>query len=124
MDRDILKRNIEQVIKQPCVASPWMKGCTSVKPNGLSEDGKYIMVKTLPDDTSTKIFLTDKYWEKIAAALPLKYQDHLVTLRHDEEWISYSYLPVFDTDTQAMWDDELKHFMDAKQEWCDKYGCD
>jgi hypothetical protein len=124
MNTDILKRNIEQVINQPCIASPWMKGCIKVNPNGLSEDGSYIMVKIRPDDSSWQCNLTGDYVERIVEMLPKKYRDHLVTLRHDEEWISYSYLPVFDTDTQAMWDEELVHFMDAKQAWCDKYGCD
>ena len=51
------------------------------------------------------------------------YQRNTVTIKHDN-WISYSYEPVFDTDTQAIWDKELSDFYDAKQAWCDRYGCD
>lgn len=129
MNKEILKRNIEQVIIQPCIADPWNKACTKIKPNGLSEDGKYIMVKVTPDDSSWQCNMFDRddnpidYVERILERLPEKYRDHLVTLRH-ENWVSYSYVPVFDTDTQVLWDKELDTFYKAKQAWCDKYGCD
>ena len=125
MNKEILKRNIEQVIMQPCNS----KYPTEIKPNGLSENAKYIMVKIYPDDSSWQCDLVDRdgnsidYVERILEHLPEKYRDHIVTLRHDN-WISYSYEPVFDTDTQAMWDKELSDFYNAKQAWCDKYGCD
>lgn len=124
MNKEILKRNIEQVIMQPCNS----KYPTETKPNGLSEDGTHIMVKVTTDDTSWQCNLVDRdgnqidYVERILEHLPEKYRDHLVTLRHDA-WVSYSYVPVFDTDTQDMWDKELSDFYDAKQAWCDKYGC-
>lgn len=130
MNKEILKNNIEQAIKQPCFASPWSGNCTQLRMNGVSEDGKYIMVKTHCDDTSTKIHLVDReehvadFVQQILDSLPEKYRDKLVTLRHDPHWVSYSYLPVFDTDTQAMWDKEVDDYITAKQEWCDKYGCD
>ena len=110
---------------QPCNS----KYPTEIKPNGLSENAKYIMVKIYPDDSSWQCDLVDRdgnsidYVERILEHLPEKYRDHLVTLKHDN-WISYSYVPVFDTDTQAIWDKELETFYKAKQEWCDKYGCD
>lgn len=125
MNKEILKRNIEQVIMQPCNS----KYPTEIKPNGLSEDAKYIMVKVSRDDSSWRCDLIDKdgneidFVERILERLPREYRDHLVTLKHDN-WISYSYEPVFDTDTQAMWDKELDTFYKAKQEWCDRYGCD
>ena len=125
MNKEILKRNIEQVIMQPCNS----KYPTEIKPNGLSENGKYIMVKVSCDDSSWQCDLVDRdgnpidYVERILERLPEKYRDHLVTLKHDN-WISYSYVPVFDTDTQAIWDKELSDFYDAKQAWCDKYGYD
>ena len=125
MNKEILKRNIEQVIMQPCNA----KYPTRIVPNGLSEDGTLILVKIRPDDSSWLCNLVDRdgnpidYIERILEYLPEKYRDHLVTLKHDN-WISYSYVPVFDTDTQAEWDDALETFYKAKQEWCDKYGCD
>ena len=125
MNKEILRKNIEQVIMQPCNASYPKR----IKENGLSEDGKYIMVKVSCDDTSWQCDLVDRdgnpidYVERILERLPEKYRDHLVTLKHDN-WISYSYEPVFDTDTQAMWDKELDTFYKAKQAWCDKYGCD
>ena len=125
MNKEILKRNIEQVIMQPCNS----KYPTEIKPNGLSENAKYIMVKVTTDDSSWQCDLVDRdgnkldYVERILEHLPEKYRDHLATLKHDS-WISYSYEPVFDTDTQAMWDKELSDFYDAKQAWCDKYGCE
>ena len=125
MNKEILKRNIEQVIMQPCNA----KYPERLVPNGLSEDTKYIMVKVTCDDSPWQCNLVDRngnsidYVERILERLPEKYRDHLVTLKHDA-WISYSYVPVFDTDTQAMWDKELDTFYKAKQAWCDKYGCD
>jgi hypothetical protein len=122
MNKEILKRNIEQVIMQPCKSN-------GIKPNGLSEDGKYIMVKVYTDDTSWKCYLVDRddnpidYVERILEHLPERYRDHLVTIKHDT-WISYSYEPVFDTDTQAIWDKEVDDYITAKQAWCDRYGCD
>lgn len=125
MNKEILRKNIEQVIMQPCNANYPKR----IKENGLSEDGTHIMVKVECDDSSWQCNLVDRdgnpidYVERILERLPEKYRDHLVTLRHSD-WISYSYIPVFDTDTQAMWDKELSDFYDAKQAWCDKYGCD
>lgn len=129
MNKEILKRNIEQVIMQPCFANPWNKADKKIKGNGLSEDGTHIMVKVTCDDSSWQCNLVDRYGnpidyvERILENLPEKYRDHLVTIKHDN-WISYSYVPVFDTDTQAMWDKEFSDFCAAKQAWCDKYGCD
>ena len=126
MNKEILKRNIEQVIMQPCNA----KYPTRIVPNGLSENGTHIMVKVTTNDSSWQCNLVDRdgnpidYVERILEHLPEKYRDHLVTLRHDENWIHYAYKPVFDTDTQAMWDKELSDFYDAKQEYCDRYGFD
>ena len=110
---------------QPCNANYPKR----IKENGLSEDGTHIMVKTTTDDSSWQCNLVDRdgnpieYVERILERLPEKYRDHLVTLKHDN-WISYSYVPVFDTDTQTVWDDALETFYKAKQEWCDKYGCE
>ena len=110
---------------QPCNS----KYPTEIKPNGLSEDGTHIMVKVTCDDSSWQCNLVDRdgnpidYVERILEHLPEKFRDHLVTIKHDN-WVSYSYVPVFDTDTQAIWDDALETFCKEKQEWCDKYGCD
>ena len=128
MNKEILRKNIEYVIMQPCNA----KYPTEIKPNGLSEDGTYIMVQTKCDDSSSQIRLKWRnngvyedidFVEEILKRLPEKYRDHLVTLKHDD-WVYYSYVPVFDTDTQAIWDDALETFYKAKQAWCDRYGCD
>lgn len=125
MNKEILRKNIEQVIMQPC-NSDYPK---RIVPNGLSDDGTHIMVKTTTDDSSWKCSIVDRdgnpidYVERILEHLPEKYRDHLVTLKHDN-WISYSYVPVFDTDTQTVWDDALEIFYKEKQEWCDKYGCE
>ena len=129
MNKEILRENIERVIMQPCIASPWDKHCKDVRLDGLSEDGKYIMVTIIPEDSSWRCNLVDRdnkpidYVERILEMLPEKYREHLVTLRHDA-WVSYSYVPVFDTDTQEVWDKAVSDYCDAKQAWCDKYGCD
>ncbi len=52
MNKEILRRNIENVINQPTLANPWNNSSKEVCQNGLSEDGKYIMVKVTPDDSS------------------------------------------------------------------------
>ena len=125
MDKEILKKNIEQVINQPYNA----EYPTRIAPNGLSEDGRYIMVKVSRDDSSWQCDMIDRdgneidFVERILEQLPKEYRNHLVTLKHDD-WISYSYVPVFDTDTQAMWDKEVSDYIARKQAWCDKYGCD
>ena len=129
MNKEILKRNIEQVIMQPCLFDPRGNNCKAILPNGLSNEGRYIMVKVNTDDISTQFYLTEDngdsidYVERIVELLPERFKEHLVTLRHDT-WLSYSYVPVFDTDTQEIWDNELSDFYEAKQAWCDKYGCD
>lgn len=128
MNKEILRKNIEEAIMQPCLANPWNKADKSIKPNGLSEDGKTINVKTDTDDTSALFFIyyngeKNDYVQDILDALPEKYRDHLVTIKHDD-WISCSYIPVFDTDTQAIWDKAVSDYIKAKQKWCDKYGCD
>lgn len=121
MNKEILRKNIEEAIMQPYPKS--------MSPNGLSENGKYIMIKVTPDDTSWHCALVDgdgnpvDYVEYILEHLPEKYRDHLVTIKHDD-WIRYSYVPVFDTDTQAEWDKEFFDYITCKQEWCDKHGCD
>lgn len=125
MNKEILRKNIFEAIMQPCNS----KYPTEIKPNGLSEDGTHIMVKVTTGDSSWQCNLVDREWnpidyvERILERLPEKYRDHLVTIKHDT-WISYSYVPVFDTDTQAIWDKELSDFYDAKQAWCDRYGCE
>ena len=125
MNKEILRKNIEQVIMQPCFANYPKR----IKGNGLSEDGTHICVKVTTDDSSWQCNLVDRdgnpidYVERILERLPEKYRDHLVTLKHTN-WIYYSYEPVFDTDTQAIWDKALDTFYKAKQEWCDEYGCD
>lgn len=129
MNKEILRKNIEYVINQPCIADPWKRDCKGIVPNGLSENGKYIMVKIRTDDSSWQCNLFDSqdnpidYVERILEHLPEKYRDHIVTLKHDN-WVSYSYVPVFDTDTQEKWDAAVDAYCKAKQEWCDKYGCD
>ena len=119
MNKEILRKNIEYVISQPSNS----KYPTEIKPNGLSENGEYIMLKPIPEDCSWQCSLEGDFIERILEKLPAKYRDHLVTIAHDE-WISYSYVPVFDTDTQAMWDKELEDYMADKAAWCAKYGCD
>ena len=123
MNKEIIKRNILNVVKQPSIAHPWYKNCKDVRINGLSEDGTYIMVKTKPEDSSMKINLDGDFVEYLTQELPEKYREHLVTIEHDS-WISYSYVPVFDSDTQAEWDKELKDYIDRKQAWCDEHGCE
>ena len=119
MNKEILKRNIEQVINQPCVSDYPNR----IESNGLSEDGKYIYVRIEPKDSYRRFTVSDDLAERILGNMGQNYREHLVTLRHGD-WVSYSYEPVFDTDTQAIWDAELRKYLDDKQAWCDKYGCD
>lgn len=129
MNKEILKRNIEQVINQPCFANPWNKADKKIKENGLSEDSTYIMVKVHTDDSSWQCDLVDRdgnpidYVERILERLPEQFRDHLVTLKHDT-WISYSYVPVFDTDTQALWDADLDRYISDKAAYCAEHGCE
>lgn len=121
MEKEILKRNIEQVINQPCNADyP-----TRVEQKGYDErNGAIIIfVKIVPDDSCRQFVLTDDFVDRLLESLPEKYRDKLVTLRH-YDWVFYSYLPVFDTDTQKMWDEEYDKYISDKSEWCRKYGCD
>ena len=125
MNKEILKRNIMQAIMQPSLS----KYPIEIKTNGLSEDEKYIMVKVTPDDSSWQCNIKDgegnpiDFVEGILKNLPERFRDHLVTLRHDN-WVYYSYVPVFDTDTQAIWDKEQDDYIADKAAWCAKYGCD
>lgn len=128
MNKEILRKNIEQVIMQPCLANPLNKDDKSIAPDGLSVIGNTISVKTHTDDTSTLIYICyngekNDYVQDILDALPEKYRDHLVTIKHDN-WKRCSYVPVFDTDTQTKWNESLQKFYDAKQAWCDNYGCE
>lgn len=123
MNKDILRRNIKQVITQPCLKNPMMPETSAVALHGMSKNADYILVKTTPDDTSLTVYLDKDYVQQILDSIPARYREHLVTIQH-ERWLSYSYVPVFDTDTQKQWDEELDKFLTAKQEWCDKYGCD
>lgn len=129
MNKEILRKNIEEAIMQPCMANPFNKANKSISPNGLSEHGKYIMLKVTTDDISWKCALVDgdgnpvDYVERILEELPEKFRDYLVTIKHDD-WISCSFVPVFDTDTQAEWNKEVSDYITRKQAWCDKHGCD
>lgn len=123
MNLDILKENIREAIMQPCMENPWNKKSTKIAENGISEFGEYIMVKIRPDDSSWQCNITEDYVERILEMLPEKYRNKLVTLKHDG-WTRCSYKPVFDTDTQLMWDSELRRYVSAKADYCDKYGCD
>lgn len=128
MNIEIVRKNIKQVIMHPCFSDPWNKDCKNIKPNGLSDDGEYIMVKTTPNDTLKQINLNHKgepldYVLDIINSLPKKYQDKLVTLRHDT-LESHYYLPVFDSETQKEWDDEYDSYIRSKMAWCKDYGCD
>lgn len=129
MDKEILKRNIEQVIMQPCVDNAQSRNGVVIMRHGVRDMDDVIIVKTEPNDSSAIIHLTWNgerldYVQRILDSLPAKYREHLVTLRHDEKWLWYAYLPVFDTDTQAAWDAELENYLSAKQAWCDMHGCD
>lgn len=121
MNKEILKKNILQVIEQPCNANyP-----TRVEPKGYDErnGAKIIFVKIEPDDSYRQFVLNDDFVDRLLESLPEKYRDKLVTLRHSD-WVYYSYYPVFDTDTQAVWDEEYDKYLADKSEWCAKYGCE
>ena len=127
MNKEILKINILAVISQPCLypedrKEPW--NVNNVLENGLSEDGAHICLQVRPDDAASCIYIDEEdFVDTILEKMPPEYRDHLVTIRHDD-WISYSYRPVFDTDTQALWDQEYRDFVRDKAEWCRRYGSD
>lgn len=123
MNIKIIEGNILRVINQPCKENPWNDMCTTLKSNGLSKDGKYIMLQTKPEDSSTRIEVDGDFVATILKELPEKYREHLVTIEHDT-WIGYSYVPVFDSDTQSEWNKEHDEYISEKQKWCDKNGCE
>lgn len=118
MNINILKQNIMQVIN-----SPRRVGYNGeIMPNGIGSNNT-IYFKSIPQDIEAAFFVNDKLANNLLESLPEKYRDHLVTIRPNEHF-STSYLPVFDTDTQAMWDDEYAKFMEEKAYWVSKFGCE
>ena len=129
MNKEIVKQNILQVIYQPCFASPQKGNCKNISADGLCENGKCFYVSLRPDDTLFMCWIKDSdgndidFVQNIIDQLPPQYREHLVTLRHDN-YSSYSYDPVFDSDTQAVWNEALDKFMSGKQERRDKSDYD
>lgn len=117
MELEILKRNINDVIHQPCKA----KYPERIEEDGICKVRNYIFVQIYPDDTSWQCNLTEDFVERIIEMLPEKYKDKLVTLKHDN-WVYYSYVPVFDTDTQKMWDEAKRNYIEAKMKDCERFG--
>ena len=116
MDINILKQNITQVINSPRRVS--YNG--EILPNGISSNNT-IGFKHIPEDVERIFFVNDELANNLLKSLPEKYRDHLVTIRPNE-YFSASYLPVFDTDTQAMWNDEYAKFMEKKAYWISRWG--
>lgn len=105
MDKEALKRNIEQAIKE----------------GGTFEDG-CIRVHCEPGDWVRIFYPTeDGFVDRLIDALPTKYRDGLVTIRATG-WL-YDYKPVFDAETQEMWNKEYKAFAANKAAFCAKWGC-
>ena len=105
MDKEALKRNIEQAIKE----------------GGTFEDGS-IRVQCEPDDSVRNFHPTeDGFVDRLIDALPKKYRDKLVTII-PKGWL-YDYKPVFDAETQEMWNKEYKAFAGNKAAFCAKWGC-
>lgn len=118
MNINILKQNITQVINSPRRVSYNGK----IVPNGIGSNNT-IYFKYIPQDIERMFFVDDELANNLLESLPEKYRDHLVTIRPNE-YFSESYLPVFDTDTQAMWDDEYEKFLEEKAYWVSKWGCE
>lgn len=105
MDKEILKRNIEQAIKE----------------GGTFEDGS-IRVQCEPDDSVRNFHPTeDGFVDRLIDALPTKYRDKLITII-PKGWL-YDYVPVFDAETQEAWNKEYKAFAADKAASCAKWGC-
>ncbi|MBO4800254.1 MAG: hypothetical protein J5545_00050 [Bacteroidaceae bacterium] len=122
MNKEILKINILAVVSQPCRHPDHVWNPKDILENGLSEDGTHICLKVRPDDAYSCIYIHEEdFVDQILEKMPPEYRDHLVTIRHSD-WISYSYWPVFDTDTQAQFDEEKRKYIRDKAEWCRKYG--
>jgi hypothetical protein len=124
MNKEILRHNIEEVIGRPCPPT-FSKG---VKPNGTSYEDTCIYVRCKIDDAYSIVWVKrngkdEDFVQDILDRMPTEYSEHLVTIKHDD-FLNYTYAPVFDTDTQEMWDKELHRYYKKKGEWCDNYGCD
>lgn len=119
MNKEILLANIMGVINSP----RWAKYPTRIIEKGISKDGKEVCIQCTPTDSSDTIYLDKDIVEQIFKYMPEEYSEHLVTIKPDD-WISYSYTPVFDTDTQKKWDDAHHRYISDKQAFCDKYGCE
>lgn len=84
MDKETLKRNIEQAIKE---GSTFEDGC--------------IRVQCELDDSVRDFYPTeDGFVDRLIDALPTKYRDGLVTIRATG-WL-HDYAPVFDEETQEV----------------------
>ena len=105
MDKETLKRNIEQAIQE----------------GGTFKDSS-IRVQCKLDD-SVRIFYPteDEFVDRLIDALPTKYRDSLVTIRATG-WL-HDYAPVFDKETQKMWNKEYEAFAANKAAFCAKWGC-
>lgn len=105
MDKETLKRNIEQAIKE-----------------GGTFKGR-IFVKCEPGDW-VRIFYPDRdgFVDRLVDALPTKYRNSLATIRATG-WL-HDYAPVFDEKTQEMWNKEYDAFAADKAAFCAKWGCD
>ena len=104
MDKETLKRNIEQAIKEGGTEG----GCIRVQ----CEPGDWVR-NFYPD--------RDGFVDRLVDALPTKYRDGLVTIKATG-WL-HDYALVFDEETQEMWNKEYDAFAADKAEFCAKWGC-
>ena len=117
MNKEILINNINRAI-----ATPFYNYNTR---KFEYANGDYIKLATRPDDSETYITNDEKVTDRILECLPDQYASHLVTIVHkSSKERPHAYVPLFDTDTQAKWDDALKTHEKAMMQWCREYGCD
>lgn len=119
MDKEILENNIENVITQP-----YTDGMV-IHSDGISHNkGRdSIYLEIYPDDSAAIIWIEKNYVQQILDYIPEKYREHLVTIQHDG-WLPCSYVPVFDTETQKVWDDAKRNYIETKSWFCYNLGSD
>lgn len=103
MNLEILKKDIERAID----------------PKSVTLGSIYVKVK--PNDTQTLFKVEDDLAERIYERLPSNYRDHLLTIRQTSDG---SYAPVFDDETQEVWDNEVEDYIRQKLEWMMANKCD
>lgn len=94
-----------------------------------------MVLKTRPDDSNSIIYVKDTSEESLNLVynrISEKYRDHVIGFEpvfyhyygpHKPAMFG-NYQLKFDEEFQKMFYEALESYCNAKQAWCDKYGCD